>query len=79
MSFVCIKVLLKVCSRMKGLGNEMAKRGLQFCNQYNFFKENLQKPTLLVKKRGVGEAGFEPATSRLSAGCSNQPKLPAQG
>ena len=27
---------------------------------------------------GVGEAGFEPATSRLSAGCSNQAKLPAQ-
>ena len=26
----------------------------------------------------VDEAGFEPATSRLSAGCSSQPKLPVQ-
>ena len=26
----------------------------------------------------VREAGLEPATSRLSAGCSSQPKLPVQ-
>ena len=57
----------------------MGKRPPIFVINFYFIKENLQKSTLLVKKRGVGEAGFEPATSRLSAGCSNQPKLPAQG
>ena len=40
-----------------------------------FLKNNFS--SIMVKK-GVDEAGFEPATSRLSAGCSSQPKLPVQ-
>ena len=36
-------------------------------------------PPFSRHQRMVGRAGFEPATSRLSAGCSNQAKLQAHG
>jgi hypothetical protein len=54
----------------------MAELGVELQQDTANHKEGfLSVSTLRVKN--MGQTGFEPVTSRLSAGCSNQAKLQA--